>query len=275
MRGPSKLSTALAFLAGVSLAAPGLGAQQSVQEWLDRCEEQNERRSSSTARYCEVKEYSIAASRRPLAVDARENGGISVVGWDGDSVLITAKIQARARDETDARALARQIRVETSGGTIRAEGPPARGRESWSVDYEILVPMRSDLALETYNGPIAVRDVSGHMELRAHNGPLSLRGVGGDVRGRTTNGPLAVQLEGTTWSGRGLDLETDNGPIDLSIPEGYSARLETGTTNGPMRVNFPITVQGRMTGRISTELGDGGAPIRVITTNGPVTIKRR
>jgi len=43
-----------------------------------------------------------------------------------------------------------------------------------------------------------------------------------------------------------------------------------------MTVAFPVTVtiQGRVGRRISTRLGSGGAPIRVVTTNGPVEIQR-
>jgi hypothetical protein len=91
------------------------------------------------------------------------------------------------------------------------------------------------------------------------------------------NGPLSVGLGGSRWEGAGLDAETVNGPVVLAIPEGYSARLETGTVNGPMSVDFPLTVtfQGRWRDRLNTTLGDGGAPVRVVTTNGPLVIKRR
>ncbi|MGH7676482.1 MAG: hypothetical protein ACREMV_14540, partial [Gemmatimonadales bacterium] len=59
-------------------------------------------------------------------------------------------------------------------------------------------------------------------------------------------------------------------------PAGYSARLETGTVNGPLTVRFPltITIQGRITDRISTTLGQGCSPVRVVTTNGPMVIRR-
>ena len=44
-----------------------------------------------------------------------------------------------------------------------------------------------------------------------------------------------------------------------------------------MSVDFPltVTVQGRLTQRINATLGQGGAPVRVVTTNGPLVIKRR
>jgi len=100
--------------------------------------------------------------------------------------------------------------------------------------------------------------------------------VGGDVHARTTNGPLDIDLTGARWEGTGLDAETTNGPVNLAIPESYSAQLEFGTVNGPMTVGFPLTVtiEGRVGRRIVTKLGAGGAPIRVVTTNGPVEIRR-
>jgi DUF4097 and DUF4098 domain-containing protein YvlB len=131
------------------------------------------------------------------------------------------------------------------------------------------------LDLETYNGPISVENVSGRISMQAQNGPISLRGVSGDVRGRAQNGPIHVVLEGSRWNGAGLDVETVNGPINVRIPRNYSAELETGTVNGPVNLDLdqPIPVRGRITRRIEARLGSGGAPIRVITTNGPVTLR--
>jgi hypothetical protein len=65
--------------------------------------------------------------------------------------------------------------------------------------------------------------------------------------------------------------------VTLAIPERYSAKLETGTVNGPMSVDFPmtVTIQGRLSQNLSTTLGSGGAPVRVVTTNGPLVIRRR
>jgi hypothetical protein len=51
--------------------------------------------------------------------------------------------------------------------------------------------------------------------------------------------------------------------------------LETGTTNGRINVEFPITVQGTIGRRIETTLGSGGARLRAVTTNGGVTISRK
>lgn len=194
-------------------------------------------------------------------------------GWSESGILVRARVQAYARTSEEARALAQQVRVQTEGDEIHATGPERREGRVWSVSYEVFVPRRTGLQVETTNGGIAVERVAGDMHLQARNGPVSLRGVSGDVHARTANGPVRVVLEGDRWAGAGLDAETHNGPVTLEVPDNYSARLETGTVNGPMNFQIPVTVQGRISRRIQTDLGRGGAPIRVVTTNGPVTVR--
>ncbi len=55
----------------------------------------------------------------------------------------------------------------------------------------------------------------------------------------------------------------------------YSAHLETGTVNGHISVEFPVTVHGEINRQLSIDLGSGGPLIRAVTTNGGVSIKRK
>lgn len=102
--------------------------------------------------------------------------------------------------------------------------------------------------------------------------------LAGRVSGSTRNGGLVVNLGGSRWEGDGIDVETSNGGVTLAIPDGYNAALDASTTNGGLRVDFPVTVQGTLSGRrntLSTTLGSGGPEVRVRTTNGGVKIGRR
>ena len=247
-------------------------------DWLEHCR-RGDWDDSQRARFCEERTMGWRAqSGLALTVDASPNGGVSVSGWDRDSVHVILKVQAQAGSDEEARELARQVRVINENGVLRVDGPSSRRWASWSVTFEIYAPRRVDLDLETVNGPLAVEDVVGRLRLQAQNGPLSLEHVGGDVQARAQNGPLHVELSGTRWEGTGLNAETQNGPLVLEVPDGYNAELETGTINGPMDIGFPITVQGRIgmgsRRRITTTLGSGGTAIRAVTTNGPAVIRR-
>ena len=252
--------------------------EDGAAEWLDDCRDQNRHWSRrDRARHCEIRETGMRPGAT-LRVDPGQNGGVAVRAWDRDSVHVIARIQVNGRQDEDLEAVARGIRVSASGGVIGADGPRRSGDHGhWSVSFLVFAPRRSNLDLSVDNGPLSVRGISGAMSLSADNGPIALHHVAGDVRARVENGPLTVVLGGARWEGAGLDAEARNGPAVLSIPEGYSAKLETGTVNGPMSVDFPmtVTIHGRLTQRLNTTLGDGGAPVRVVTTNGPMVIKRK
>ncbi len=223
--------------------------------------------------HCEIKEQTLAASGA-VSVDGRQNGGVSVKGWDRNEILVRARIQTAAPTQAEADALAQQITIETAGAKIFANGPESRRDFSWSVSYEVLVPRRSDLSLVAHNGGISISDVQGRLEFTAVNGGVALRRVGGTVHGGTTNGGLSIELAGDRWDGEEMDVKTTNGGISLSVPENYSAHLETGTVNGNLSIDFPVTVQGRITRELAVNLGSGGPTIRAMTTNGGVRVKR-
>lgn len=250
-----------------------VAAQRSDEEWLERCQDQDR---GDLVKHCDVRVFPrLRATAGPLRVDPGTNGGVSVVGWDRNEVEVHARIEARAESMAQARVLAEEVRIET-GRTIGADGPSSQRNANWHVSFVVYVPARSDLELSTRNGPLSVRGVHGTMDLQAQNGPISLHEVGGDVRARAQNGPISIDLEGRRWNGTGLDAETRNGPINLGVPDGFNADLETGTVNGPFTSEIPlsVTLQGRLRGPINAKLGDGGPPIRVVTTNGPVRIRR-
>ena len=120
--------------------------------------------------------------------------------------------------------------------------------------------------------------MSGRTRFETVNGGVLLADVSGDVRGRTVNGGLDVRLDGQRWDGTGLDVETTNGGVRMRLPDGYNAELTAETTNGGLDVDFPVTVQGRISNlnrRIATTLGSGGPRLHVRTVNGGVTIARR
>lgn len=259
----------------VLVAAPALAQQRETRadRFVRNCDDYWGDRDRE--RFCEVRDATIKPPQTRLFVDGRENGGVTFYGWDKNEVLVRALIQANADSRAEAESLAKDIKIETDGDRIRANGPSSRRYSNWSVSYEVWVPRKTNLDADTHNGGIGVEGVEGRIELHAVNGGITLREVAGDVRAETTNGGVTALLSGNGWRGQGLDLRTTNGGVGLEIPRGYNAELETGTVNGGMNIDFPITVQGSIGRRITTRLGNGGARVRATTTNGGVRIRER
>ena len=239
------------------------------------CNQSNNWNGDRLVGNCEIREQTLAATGGVISIDGRQNGGVSVKGWDNGQVLIRAQIQTSAPNAGEAEQLARQVRVETGGSKIYASGPENQKDYHWSVNFEVFVPRHSDLSLETHNGGIAISEVNGRIDFSALNGGVVLKRCGGSVHGTTTNGGLVVELAGDRWDGETLDVRTTNGGVVMSVPDNYSAYLQTGTVNGNISVDFPVTVQGRITKELALNLGSGGATVKAMTTNGGVRITRR
>src|SRR5262245_2324781 len=150
------------YVAALSLAAlvlpAALRAQESDDEWLANCHDSRGDWDYRARPHCEIRELGMKPAGRPLTIDPGLNGGVEVVGWNKDSIGITARIQVNGHTTEDADAIARDIKVEASGGSIRVTGGSTSydRRRHWGVNLVVMVPRRSDLNISTENGPLSV-----------------------------------------------------------------------------------------------------------------------
>ncbi|MFN2500943.1 MAG: DUF4097 family beta strand repeat-containing protein [Pyrinomonadaceae bacterium] len=232
--------------------------------------------SDDKVSFSELREITTTASGT-VNVDGGQNGGISVKGEDRGDILIRACVQVWAPTDAAARAAASNIRIGSAGGMIKADG--ADGDKNWSVSYQILAPRSTNLSLKAHNGGISVSSIDGSSEFETMNGGVSVSNASGSVKGRTMNGGVNVVLSGSSWKGSGLDVSTTNGGINLVMPANFAARVETATVNGGFSSEIPALQaeksdkeRGHRATKISADLNGGGAPIRIVTTNGGVRI---
>jgi len=264
-----------ALLAAVCLFAVNTSAQNKAEAKNKSREfcSNNNYSSDDHISFREVREMTLPATSS-LTVDGGQNGGVRVIGENRNDVLVRACIQTWSKSEEEAKALAAGIKIETAG-TIKAES--ASGSKDWSVSYEISAPRNTSLSLKARNGGISISGVEGNLDFETMNGGVVLRDVAGEVKGRTTNGGVMVSLGGSSWKGSGLDVETTNGGVTLSMANSYAAHVETGTVNGGFSSDFSALSVDRTErwkpARVSADLNGGGPTIRVITTNGGITIR--
>ena len=278
-----RLTIASALL--LCVAAPTLRAQRhregvafgDTAAWIDDCLDETRHSyydNDDRERHCEVRTTTVRAGGGTISMDAGRNGSISIRGGDVETITVIAKIATTASTQGEADAIAKQVKINVTPTQITSDGPDKTNHRNWYVSFDVIVPRAAAVMARTQNGGVSLEGLTGRSEAHAVNGPVSIHNMSGEVVGRTQNGPVVADLQGTKWQGVGLDLQTTNGPVDLRIPDGYNAHLETGTVNGPMRFDFPVTVQGRINRRLSFDLGSGGPTIRAVTTNGPVVVRR-
>lgn len=232
----------------------------------------------------------VARTQGPLRVRAQRSGGVSVTGWEGDSYQVVVCKAAVAGRRADADAALAEIAVRLQGNELITDGPAG---EDWLAYLLIRAPRDADMDLTIQNGPLSVEDASGRFAIRGENGPLSLRGVSGEVsaelengpidvsggsgtmRVRTQNGPIAVHLEGTDWTGAGLEARAVNGPLALKIDESYAGAVVVESSgHSPWSCGAICRRAERSWDEDSrrVELGQGTARVRLYSENGPVAI---
>ncbi len=264
------------LLIGFVLGGQSVSAQEKEYKNYEFCSDNWNWSNGKQVSAKDLREINLSAG--DLNVDGRRNGGISIKGENRSDVLIRACVQTWGKTQEEANSLLKSVRIET-GGTIHSEGVSENSNAS--VSYQILVPRNTNLNLTTENGGISIENVDGTIGFDAKNGGINLSNLAGDVKGRTTNGGLHVELAGNTWKGNGLNVETTNGGVHLEMSENYAARFETRTVNGGFKSDIAaLAVEKqkdengyrRQGVNINRDINGGGAPVRIVTTNGGVTI---
>jgi hypothetical protein len=228
----------------------------------------------------------------PLKVTAARNGGVWIAGSQGTQVEIEACKIAVASSTARAQELLQGIRVLQQGETVGASGPSG---SRWHVYFIVRAPRGSSITADTTNGPLSLRDADGTfslqatngpvsiassrgtIEARTQNGPISLKGGAGQLTLRAQNGPLSIKLDGVAWEGEGLTGETRNGPLSLTVPEGYrSGVLVEADGHSPMRcTRCPDARKTWDDDQRRIELGTGPQVIKLTTSNGPVSVVQK
>ena len=239
----------------------------------------------------------ISAPNSPsgLHLKAGERGGVVVRGADRADYSIQVCKAAAARDQAGADALLRQISVSLQGDEVIAQGPRD---DDWFVYLIVDAPKNANLRTETTNGPLSFRDFQGKATVQAkngpisfrncngeinaevQNGPISLKGGQGDLHLKAQNGPLSVELAGNAWSGTGLDASTVNGPLSLSLPEGYQSGVRVEMSgHSPVHCKAKLCEQANRNwadeDQKSIQFNGPNVLVKMSTVNGPVSISDR
>lgn len=217
------------------------------------------------------------------------NGRIEVFSWDKNEIEIIAHIRVEGNESHAQKMLDRiNIEVEQDGDDIYVETVVpdglrsgggllswifGNGHISYSVEYEINVPLKSDLNLQNTNGSVLVENVEGNIDLHSTNGKIKARDVSGLVRCNTTNGSIRAEIN-KIQSNEEMIFRTTNGSIKLYLPEEYGGYADLKTTNGHIDSDFRLSSDDRSYRRsrksFRGEFGDGHGEITCKTTNGSI-----
>ena len=236
----------------------------------------------------------FSAGAAPEVVVETFNGAIDVVAGAGDQVAVEVTKRASGPSDSNARDALSTIEVTLTqdGNTVRvtARRTPGMPRGNAAADVKVTLPAGASLQLNTGNGSLTARGVTGRAAMRTGNGDITVRDGQGSLRADTGNGSIHLQAtDASVWakSGNGSirfdgslsegdqTFDAGNGSIVIVLPADASFRVDATTGNGRATSDFPV--QGQTSSR-SVRGAVGANPVASIqasTGNGSISLQAR
>jgi len=227
-----------------------------------------------------------------------EGGDITIRSADINEVRIVATQVIHAANDREADAILKRLMLtlDQKGNNVVAEAkypsPPNGWSGNWPpvmVSFEITLPRRFNLNLNTSGGEIAVTSVQGDVRANTSGGNLNFERVDGTIDGQTAGGNITLKnckaRAKLTTSGGDIEIDPASGPTEATttggdvrvrVAKGAGFELDAATTGGEVSVEgLAITPtrgsvgDGVLVGRIN----GGGPPLRLRTTGGDISVR--
>lgn len=173
-------------------------------------------------------------------------GGITVTGYNGRDVIVTARPRSLERYKDKMRDGLRLIPNTSTGLTVEEEDNQmivSVGSHSRVIDVEIKAPRKTSLKLSTTNaGKIIVENIEGEVEANNSNGSIEMRGISGAVVAYSANGRVTVEFD-KILPDKAMSFVTMNGTIDVTFPPSLKADAKLRTDNGNVYTDFDVEIR--------------------------------
>jgi len=190
------------------------------------------------------KEFDVSPGEL-LEIDLNTGGSIDIMGWDDNKISVKAYLSGPDYEDCIVEF------DEKSGGLEILSSYHTKWRSRSShLEFEIRIPRKFDLDIETNGGDITVENVEGELSGITHGGDLDLADLKGDIRFKTNGGNVECHnLYGEA------DLKTNGGNITCADSE---INGEAHTNGGNVNIrnvsgDFECTTNG---GQVSYENDD-------------------
>jgi len=166
----------------------------------------------------------VVDETRPLDADgiveiSNISGDVTVVGWSGESVVITGTLEQGVKN----------LEISSGGHRLRIEvEQQRRTRTSSDADLTIKMPSTANLEVETVSADISVDGIAGDLELESVSGKVEVTGKARSLEASSVSGDVVV----VSAAGRS-DLESVSG--DVIVRDG-GGRIDAESVSGNIEI---------------------------------------
>ncbi|WP_208876463.1 DUF4097 family beta strand repeat-containing protein [Streptomyces armeniacus] len=196
--------------------------------------------------------YSVSQRTSAVSVDT-DGGDIDIVAGDPESD--TVRVQERyeyshSKPET-------QHSVRDGRLLLSADDCGGKNGGTCDVSYEIRVPPKTAVKVDTGGGTVTVRGTSGRVDALSEGGDIRIEeSAARRVSAHTEGGEISTRFTGAPDS---VDVTSAGGSIDVRLPGGPYA-VDATTKGGERKVSVPSD-------------GDAGQVVKAHTEGGDVTVR--
>ncbi len=182
------------------------------------------------------------------------SGRVRITGGSGDQVLIKAVRRARQDRLDDIK-----LEITQSGNTIEVDANhrlvERRNDNVVETDFEIQVPARTRLDINTFSAPVTVIGVNADQEIDGFSS--------------------SITVESTEWNDHSLDINTFSGGVRLRLPATARGSIDFNTFSGSFESDLPVTLNNSSRRNFRGSLNGGGAgDFKLKTFSGDVSIRK-
>jgi DUF4097 and DUF4098 domain-containing protein YvlB len=137
-----------------------------------------------------------------------------------------------------------------------------------------------DVRATTDDGSIRLRESAGKVDVETQDGSVVVNGTFTALRAKTGDGSVRVAAEKGSAIESDWLIDTEDGSVEVRLPDGVSAVVDAATSDGSIRSNYPgLTVPETPDGegarrddgrQLKATLGQGGHTLRVRTGDGTI-----
>jgi len=219
------------------------------------------------------------------------SGNITVKGYEGGVVLVTAYKEGRDRDQVDVEDTSSGDRIE-----LRSRYAPNCNCNA-SINFTVQVPrsvkynfdkistasgdievnnVRGQLSVHSASGDVTLADVNGAIKVSTASGDVRVKGASGTVNASAASGDVEVELASIEGSDN-MEFTSASGDINVKAPASLDATVEMSCVSGNLKTDFPLEIKEPEHGSRRSaygRLGSGSRSLRIRSASGDVSLTR-
>ena len=174
-----------------------------------------------------TEQFTVPAGQVTRLLVDNDTGSVTIVGTATDEIVVEAEVSDGLRDTGFSHGV--------TDSTLELRGScPLIGSMWCRVTWRIELPRGLDVEVNADNDGVDVSNIDGNVVVDSDNGAVELADVSGEININGDNG----RIVGTDLSAAVVDVDTDNGRIELAFTEPTDT-VNAGADNGSVEVVVP------------------------------------